>query len=97
MTIEKIKKMAKGIYNMHGLEGGRERQIFFFNGMIYYYDMQQAYMLEKGHIIRVFVVNFKDTENTACEIVFKADGTIKSVSKYNNFRTTLKAPVKRSF
>ena len=60
MTIEEIKKMAKGIYNMHGLAESRKQQKFFFGGKIFFYNMEHIvknsdFYKADLHIIRVRV------------------------------------------
>lgn len=60
MTKERVIEMAKGIYNMHGLAESREQQKFFFDGKIFFYNMEHIvknsdFFKADLHIIRVRV------------------------------------------
>ena len=40
MTKERVKELAKAIYNMHGLAEQRKQEKFLFDGKIFFYNME---------------------------------------------------------
>ena len=43
MTKERVKELAKAIYNMHGLADSRKQEKFLFDGKIFFYNINSRH------------------------------------------------------
>ena len=75
MTKERVKELAKAIYNMHGLADSRKQEKFLFNGKIFFYNME-------GYTDRYNAKCYYIEIRTAIDIIYRIGFTETGLMEY---------------